>query len=136
VLDFRYMKKILKISIASFLALSLSVATVVCCCIGSAVMAHAHKASVCNHCPPQGSSSKHSSNPADSCIYHLTNAEVSYGKIIIAHAPVVFIPATFFDQHIATPFLPSSIQAYPRGSPSFDLPSFTPLYLRTFNLRI
>jgi hypothetical protein len=131
------MKKIVKISIASLLAVSLSVATVVCCCIGSALTAeHTHKVSACNHCPSQGTASKHSSNPADSCTYHLTNAEISHGQIIIAHAAAVFVPASFFDRHAVRPFLPSSIQAYPRGSPPLDLPSFTPLYLRTFNLRI
>jgi len=129
------MKKIFKISIASLLTVCLGVTTVVCCCLGPVTMAHLHKTSVCSHCPPQGSSQSHSSNPTDSCMYRLTNAEILHSQIIIASAPVVFTPVTFFDKHIATPFLLSSILAYPRGSPPLAA-SFTPLYLRTFSLRI
>lgn len=128
------MEKIVKPYIASLLIACLAVTTVVCCCIGPAIMAHLHKASACSHCSPQDSHG-HSSSPSDGCMYRLTNAEASHGQVIIASAPLVFTPITFLDHHIVTPFLSSSIQAYPRGSPPLAA-SFTPLYLRTFSLRI
>ena len=129
------MIKLLKILTVFVVVTCLAVTTVVCCCLGPAVMAHFHKSSVCHHCPPQDSSHGHSSNPGNNCMYQLTSADTFNGQIISAPAPVVFTPVIFFDKHIRTDFLPSSISAYPRGSPPLNI-SFTPVYLRTLSLRI
>src|SRR5579872_5708412 len=129
------MKSFLKLFISFLLTVCLGVATVICCCFAPAVMAHFHKVSMCRHCPSQGPSHGHSSGPTDNCLYRLSNAEIFHGQIVISAAPAVFIHYIFFDKHLATPFLPSLVQAYPRGSPPLPA-SFTPLYLRTFHLRI
>ena len=129
------MRKLLKIFTASLVTGCLSVMTVVCCCVAPVVMAHLHKAAVCSHCPTQDSSHGKPSNPTETCLYHLANAETSHSQTISFFAPVVFTPTIFFDKHITTSFLPSSISAYPRGSPPLAA-SFVPLYLRTFSLRI
>ena len=133
-LNFKCMGRIFKHSIASLLTISLAVTTVVCCCVGPAVMAHFHKTSVCSHCPTQKSSHDHSSNPGNNCMYQLTSADTFHGKIISAPTSVVFT-SVFFDHHIPTPFLASSLSAYPRGSPPLNV-NFTPIYLRTLSLRI
>lgn len=115
------------------LTICLVVATVVCCCISSSVMAHLHKTSVCSHCPPQ-SSSGHSSNPTDGCVYRLANAEASLSQAIIRPASIVFTSTTFFtntqrNRFCRLPFkhLPAVVCHWPQVSPH---------YLRTFSLRI
>ena len=127
--------KLLKIFTASLLSVSLGVATVVCCCVAPAVMAHLHKASVCTHCLPQKSSQGHSSAPGDNCMYQLTNADAFHHQTISSPVLITFTPHTFFNKHVSIPFLSSSISTYPRGSPPLTA-SFVPLYLRTFSLRI
>jgi hypothetical protein len=128
------MGKIFKLLIAFALAVSLGMATVICCCVAPAVMAHFHKVSVCSHCSSQNSSNSHSC-PDSNCSYKLTNAEAFHGHIISFSAPVVDIHSFFFNHHFTSTFLPSLVSAYPRGSPPLTS-SFTPLYLRTFTLRI
>ena len=64
-----------------------------------------------------------------------TRHQYRHGQIISFSVPAVATPVVFFDQHITTPFLASSISAYPRGSPPLNV-SFTPVYLRTLSLRI
>src|SRR5579863_9878105 len=100
------MGKITKIFISSLLTVSMFLATVICCCIGSAVMEQLHKPSMCKDCATQGSSHSKSSNPTDGCRYHLTSAEISHGQTISFSAPTVNAPFSFFDKHLATPFLP------------------------------
>lgn len=129
------MVRALKLPVSFLLVVTLAVATVICCCIGPSAVAQLHKTAMCSHCPAKNSSSGHSTSSTDSCMYRLANAEASYGQIIIAPAPTVFTPIAFFDHHTVMPFLPSLVQAYPRGSPPLAT-SFTPLYLRTFNLRV
>ncbi len=134
-LNFKCMKSILKFSIASLLAICLTVATVVCCCVRPAVMAHFHKAAMCSHCTDQNSKS-HSSNPAGACQQQLTNAEFSNGQTI--SPPKISLlpsPAPFFLNNHHTILLPTLFLAYPPGSSPPGI-SFTPLYLRTFNLRV
>ena len=126
--------KFIRIFTAFVLTVCLAVTTVVCCCVAQAVMAHLHKASMCSHCLPQNSSHSHSPVPGNNCIYQLTNAEAFYGQVISAPAPVFFRHGIFFDKH-TTPFLPSLILAYSRGSPQ-STASLVPIYLRTFNLRV
>lgn len=127
------MRKIFKLFTASLLTVSLSVATVICCCSASAVMAHFHKVAMCGHCSEK-SSHDNSSNPDATCKYQLTSAEFSHSKTLSFSIPTVSIPFVF-DRHLSTPFLPSVISSYPRGSPPLTA-SFIPLYLRTFTLRI
>src|SRR5258708_5125277 len=103
------MKKIFKLLTAALLTISLGVATVVCCCLGSTAKAQLQKTSACNHCQPQGSAPKHPVNPTDSCTYHLPNAEAFHSQTITAPVLVVSTSITFFDKHVATPFLPSLI---------------------------
>jgi len=129
------MKKILKFTIASVLTVSLSVATVVCCCIAPSVMAHLHKVVTCNHCPEQGSHSK-SSNPLQACQQQLTSAEFLHGQTIVSTVVIAknFPVSAFLISHQIT-LTRSLLFAYPPGGPPLGI-SFTPLYLRTFNLRI
>ena len=133
-LDFSCMKRIFKFSIASLLAMCLAVATVVCCCIAPAVMAHFHKAAVCSHCPDQNSHSNFP-NPAGACQNQLTSAEFSHGQTISTpNVSAQPFPAPVFLNH-HTVLSPVLSLAYPPGSPPLGI-SFTPLYLRTFNLRV
>ena len=128
------MKKIFKLFIASILTLSLGFATVVCCCIAPSVMAHFHKVVTCSHCQAKDPNAK-PSNPAKICQQQLTSAEFFHVSTI--SSPIVSIhhfPASLFlnDHHIIPTHL---LLAYPPGGPLLGI-SFTPLYLRTFNLRI
>jgi hypothetical protein len=129
------MIKIVKLFIASLLAVCLTVATVICCCIAPAVMTHFHKVAMCGHCQSQNSHG-HSSNSTTACQYHLTSAEFLHTQAISSSAfsGVSFPSSILFDKHI-TIFLLSSVFAYPRGSPPWAA-NFTPLYLRTYNLRV
>ena len=129
------MKKIFKLSIASVLTITLSLATVICCCIAPSVMAHFHKAVTCRHCDSQDSSNK-SSNPGAACLNQLTSAELSHTQLITVSkiSPQPFsapVSLSNYNQNIS-PILNLS---YPPGGPPLGI-SFTPLYLRTFNLRI
>ena len=127
------MRKILKLFIASVLTVALSVATVMCCCSASAAMAHFHKAVVCSHC--QGHSSHdNSSNQTGKCQHQFQAAEFSHGATI--SSPVVSSAhALSVLAHHRTIVLPSLSLSYAHGSPPLTV-SFTPLYLRTFSLRI
>ena len=129
------MKKIFKLLIASLLTVSLSVATVICCCIAPSVMAHFHKTVMCSHC--QGASSHgNPSNPLGSCQNQLTSAELSHPQIVSSSIILVqhFPLSVFVNNHQIT-FSRSLLLAYPPGVSPLGI-SFTPLYLRTFNLRI
>ena len=134
-MDVFQMRKIFNLFIASLLTVSLGVATVVCCCIAPSVMAHIHKTAMCSHCPDQGSQS-HPVNPAGACQQQLTSAELLHSQTISFDHVLgkLFQAPIFFDNHITTIPPPTSL-AYPPGSPPSGI-SFTPLYLRTFNLRI
>jgi hypothetical protein len=124
--------KVFKSFTASVLALSMFVATVACCCIGAGVMAHFHKPAMC--CEKQNSSHQDSA-PMGSCQNHLTSAEFSHAQAVLtAPAAISFFPAISLGTHHAD-FVASFPQVYSRGSPPLAA-SFTPLYLRTFNLRI
>jgi hypothetical protein len=129
------MKKIFKLFIASLLTATLGVATVLCCCIAPSVMAQFHKKVVCSHCQGQNPKSN-SSNPAAACQQQLTSADISHAQTI--SSPVVSADhfpsaAIFNNHHIALTH--SLLLAYPPGGPPLGI-SFTPLYLRTFNLRV
>ncbi len=134
-LNSQYMIKIFKLFIASLLIISLGVATVICCCIAPSVMAHFHKAVMCSHCQGENSHSN-SSNPAGACRQQLTSAEFFHAQTI--SSPIVsakFFPVSvFLNNHQVTPTR-SLLLAYPPGGPPLGI-SFTPLYLRTFNLRV
>src|SRR5580698_6923692 len=124
--------KIFKSFTAFVLAVTMFVATVVCCCIGTGVMTHFHKPAMC--CEKQNSSHQDSA-PMGTCQNHLTSAEFSHAQTILT-APAVasFSPAVSLGTYHAN-FLFSFPQVYSRGSPPLAA-SFTPPYLRTFNLRI
>ena len=128
-------KHYFKILMAIILTITLSVATVVCCCIAPSVMAQFHQQVTCSHCHSPNNP-KHSSNPAEKCLNQLTSADlsVSFG-ISHATASVTHWPTTFFVQHHRIVFLHSLIRVYPPGGPPLGL-SFAPQYLHTFNLRI
>jgi hypothetical protein len=124
--------KIFKSFTVSVLAVTMLVATVMCCCIGAAVMAHFHKPAMC--CEKQNSSHQ-DSGPMGTCQNHLTSAEFSHAQTVLtAPAAIGFSPTISLGTHHAD-FVASFPQVYSRGSPQFAA-SFTPLYLRTFNLRI
>ena len=128
-------RRIFNSFVALLLTLSLGVATVICCCIAPSVMAHLHQKVMCSHCPGENSHSN-SPNPAGSCQQQLTSADISSASTI--SSPIVsakHIPVTVFlnDHQIAS--TRSLLLAYPPGGPPLGI-SFTPLYLRTFNLRI
>ena len=129
------MKKKFKFLISSLVTLSLSVATVMCCCSAAAAAAHFHKpVMVCSHC--HGHESKgNPSNPTASCQQQLTSAEFSGAQTFsLSSEKGVFFTPAFLDKH-AIFLVPSLILSYPRGSPPLTA-NFTPLYLRTFHLRI
>ena len=129
------MRKIIKLYVASLLAVSLGVATVICCCIAPAVMAQFHRQAVCSQCLDHDSSGK-SSSPLGACQQQLTSADFLQGL-------TVSVPAVS-SQHFHSPDFLNNYQitlthsivlAYPPGGPPLGI-SLTPLYLRTFNLRI
>jgi len=129
------MSKIIKLFTSSLLAVCLSVATVMCCCSASSAVAHFHKTAMCGHCSDKGPHNT-SSSPVLACKYQLTSAEFSNTQVIPSSvvSGVTFSAPIFFDKHITT--LPSPVSlACPPGSSPLGI-SFTPLYLRTFNLRI
>lgn len=129
------MKRTLKFLIASLLTVSLGVATVMCCCIAPSVVALFHKTTMCSHC--QGEKSHgNSSNPLASCQSQLTSAELIHTPTLTS--PVVagsLSSISGFIQIHHINFTRSLLLAYPPGGPPLCI-SFTPLYLRTFNLRI
>ena len=129
------MRKITNLFIASLLTMSLGVASVICCCIAPSVMAHFHQTVMCSHCMDQKSQSN-SSNPVNACKQQLTSADISHGSIIsssvvLAHS----FPSSIFVSNHHTNLTRSLLFAYPPGGPPLGI-SFTPLYLRTFNLRV
>ena len=129
------MKKIFKLVIASLLTVFLSVATVICCCIAPSVMAHFHKTVMCSHCQGEKSHGS-SSNPLASCQSQLTSAEFHHSLSITS--PIVSArplwASAFVNDHQIIPirFL---LLAYPPGGPPLGI-RFTPLSLKSFNLRI
>jgi len=129
------MRKIFNLFIAFLLAASLSVATVVCCCIAPSVMAYFHKTVACSHCPGENPSGN-SSNPAAACQNQLTSAEFTHSPIILSSSVSgnSFPSVVFLNDHQIA-LTRSLLLAYPPGGPPLGI-SFTPLYLRTFNLRI
>ena len=129
------MRNFFEIFAVSVLTVCLAVTTVMCCCLGPAVMAHFHKAAVCGHCSSPSSSHDHSSNPAGTCQYHLTSAEFSPAQaILFSVAAPVFTPIAFFDKHTIN-FLFSFPTIYPRGSPALAAGS-TPIYIQIRSLRL
>ena len=124
--------KMIKPFTASVLALTIFVATVVCCCVGAGVMAHFHKAAMC--CEKQ-SPSHPDSVPMGSCQNHLTSAEFSHGQsILTAPAAISFSPVISLGTHHAN-FLAFFPQVYSRGSPPLII-STVPIYLQIRSLRI
>lgn len=129
---FKCMAKLLKFSIASILTACVAVATVICCCAGPTVMAHLHKKAMCGHCKEKAAG--HSSNPAQMCQSHLTDAEALAPQsiagpekaIVYTHtvAAKLFIPTVLYQNSL-----------YPRGSPPLAAARL-PLYLQTHSLRI
>jgi len=128
------MRKILKPFIVSLSIISLSVATVMCCCSALAVAAHFHKATMCSHCP-DNSPHDNPSHSTDTCQYQLTSAEFYHSSSIslLVVSKVFFTPTFFYHKFITVLPPPGLIKLH--GSPPL-ITSFSPLYLRTFNLRI
>lgn len=130
------MRKIIKSLIALSVIAVFTVFTVLCCCTGTALMAHFHKSAMCSHCQGASSSQDHSSNTAGTCQHQFQSAEFAPTQAISSSivSTVSFPGHVFLDKHITT-LPPSSSLAYPPGSPPLTA-SLTPLYLRTFSLRI
>ncbi len=129
------MKRLFRPFIASLLTVSLSVATVICCCIAPSVMAHFHQAAVCSHCQ-KSSPQAPSSTPLETCQNQLTSGEFLHNQIIIAPKVVVLpLPSHDFLNNHRTALSSFLSVVYPPGSPPQGI-SLTPLYLRTFQLRI
>ena len=129
------MHKIFKPLIALSIIAAFAFSAVLCCCTATAVMAHFHKPVTCSHCPDQNSQGK-SSAPTGACHQQLTNAEFAHGQgVSLSNVSVVpyFGPAFLNHHHILLTHI--LILAYPPGGPPLGI-SLTPLYLRTFNLRI
>jgi hypothetical protein len=129
------MRKILKLLIVLSIIATFAVFSVLCCCTASALKARFHKAAVCSHCHEQNSNG-HPTDPVKACQNQLTNAEFSHGpnfsppiNLVIPHSS-----ADFINNH-HTIILPSFSLVYPPGSPPLGI-SLTPLYLRTFHLRV
>ena len=129
------MRKTLKPLLALTITAAFITFSVLCCCTAAAVMTHVHKAAMCSHCQDK-SSSNHSTNPVGSCQHQLITAVIAHGQVIASpdvsgNIPIVPV---FLDKYILS-VPPSLSLAYPPGSPPLGI-SLTPLYLRTFNLRI
>ena len=127
------MRAIVKIFIASVVIIAVGVATLLCCCVAPAVAAHWHKpvVAVCGHCASSGT--HHSSNPAAPCQGQLTSTDTIDGQIVL-------LPQGGLQHFIAHPVFKASSTfhhslslVFPPGGPPGNL---TPLYLRTFNLRV
>jgi len=126
--------KAFKLITASVLAVSMFVATVICCCIGGALMAHFQKPStMC--CEKKDASSHDTSNPSSACLNHLTSAEFTHTPTTIDKPAAAGFGYNSHPSTYQTDFLYSFDQIYPRGSPPLTV-SLIPLYLRTFTLRI
>jgi hypothetical protein len=129
------MKRVLKLFLASLLTVSLSLATVICCCIAPSVIVHFHKTDACSHCSSQGAHNN-APNPAGACQNQLTSAEFLHSQAISTpNVSATLSPVSAFLSIHRTTVIPSILLAYPPGGPPLGI-SFTPLYLRTFNLRI
>ncbi len=129
------MSKILKLSVAVLVATSLGVATVLCCCTAASVLTHFQKSPACGHCSQEQNSSNPSSNPTAVCPNQLSNAELLQAPAIsVKTTAKFFFPTSFFLDKSRRIVVPRPSTIYPPGGPPPR--SFTPLYLRTFNLRI
>jgi hypothetical protein len=128
------MRKIFKPLIVLSLITVFAVFSVLCCCTASAVMAHLQKKVMyCSHCHQEPSKGKPSNN-SESCHHQYLGAEYVVASNIFTAHTIAFYPAIHvFDHHkILAPIL---LRAYPPGGPPLGI-NFTPLYLRTFQLRI
>jgi hypothetical protein len=129
------MRKIVKPVIALSIAAAFAFSAVLCCCTASAVMTHFHKKVICSDCPNQNDHGK-SSSPIGDCQQQLTSADLSQVQTIVSSAVsggAFPAPVILIGHH--TSLTHSLLFAYPPGGPPLGI-SFTPLYLRTFNLRI
>lgn len=129
------MKKISRYFLAPLMIVSLTVATVICCCIAPSVVPQLHKTVKCSHCHGQNPQ-RGSSNPAEACQQQLSGGEfLRTFTLDSSHVikSTVTVPV-FLDRYSTHPLL-SSLSSYPRGSPS-SVVMASPLYLRTFYLRI
>ena len=130
------MKRIPKLIIASLLAITLGVASVICCCIAPTVMAHFSKKDMaCSHCPGEKSHGN-SSNPLGACQQQLTSADVIHHSTLsssVLSTKYLSLSLSFINYQ--NNLTHSILLAYPPGGPPLGI-SFTPLYLRTFNLRV
>ena len=128
-------RKILKPLVALSITAAFAIFSVLCCCTASATKAHCHKVDACNHCPAQGPGD-HSSNPSGTCQHQLINADITNVQTIsLPVASGAFSPVFSFLDKYRTPGSPVLSLFHPPGGPPLGI-SFTPLYLRTFNLRV
>lgn len=128
------MRKILNSFIVFSVVATFTIFSVLCCCTASAVMAHFHQKVMCGHCEDKNSNS-HPCNSSASCQHQFSSAEILHGQTIVSSQLLLghFYVSVFLNHHRT--FFPSTLSAVdPPGSP--PRLSFTPLYLRTFNLRI
>jgi len=130
------MRKILNPMMSVLIAAVFVFSAVFCCCTATALMTHIQKPAVmCSHCQGEHPQSK-SSVPAGACPQQLTSAIVLHSHTIIGSFETsIHYPTPAFLNHYHNIFSLTLISVYPPGGPPLGF-RFTPLYLRTFNLRI
>ncbi|MGH2647339.1 MAG: hypothetical protein ACRDE8_07220 [Ginsengibacter sp.] len=128
------MGKVLKFFTASVLVATLTLTTIICCCLGPTAMAHFSKKALCSHCDKSSSSQHKDCDPSSSCQHRLTDADISSSHAIVLASDTLsaFLPVSFIDHHIN--LAPSFPTIYSRGSP--PIIHTTPLYIQFRNLRL
>jgi len=125
------MARISKFFIHLSIIAAFSCFSVLCCCTAAGVMAHLHKKVMCSHCQEQNANG-HAADPAGKCQHQWINAELSQSPIILSAFSSG--ASSLVDKHPTV--LSFSLRiVYPPGGPPLGI-SLTPLYLRTFHLRV
>jgi len=127
------MRKIFKLFIALCILAAFTVFSVLCCCTAASLSARFHKDIVCSHCQPE-KSNKQSSAPAETCHHQFIGAESSTA-FTLALVSGDSSSTLYIVEHAKICTVPLLLRIYPPGGPPLGI-SLTPLYLRTFQLRI
>ena len=127
------MRKIFKPLISLGIIVAFVFFSVLCCCTATAFMAQFHKKVTCSHCHQKSSQSPVSPG---SCQHQFLSADVTHASNNISTDVSVSSPHVLGFHHVSGPGrIVELTRMYPPGGPPLGI-SFTPLYLRTFNLRI
>ncbi len=131
----KLMKSFVKPIVALSVAAALVVFSVFCCCTLSALQAQLKKVSAkCGHCPQKAD--QHGCDTPGDCQHQLVKADSSAAKIMVsstAGGSVEHAPVYLHAYQIS--LFPKLSSGSPPGHSAARL-NFTPLYLRTFHLRI